>query len=477
MVEKTAAVAAETETEEDEGETEAQRAEPLNRSQKADPFAAAFEKAEREVDGEAEPAPKKTAKPKPVKSEDEGEPEEKPAKAERPVKKAKPAPKDEDEASDEASDTEDEEADDAKPKGKVAKAPEKDEKADKTAEAEPKAKPEPKPKQPLTAKQWWPKERREAFQYQPREVQEMWLTERPVADAHWSEEQKANFAKLPQESQEVLIVQARELERGFNTKFQALAAERKTIEAMKAAVSPEMRAHMEKLKLDEPAVFSRLLAVQAQSMKDPVAYARDFITRNRIDPRQLFPAATGEDGTEQPPAHQAYQQQADIASHPVVNAMAAEIHTLKQAVETEQQKRAQEDDRRRSEELEQVLSEKDEEGNSRYPYIRVLSAPMSEIIESDPERYRSMGVKEQIAEAYRLALANFPELTPPKKTVAPAPVDEPEEEETDSEEEAQAEKLKKAATKKSKTPNAAPSSGGDPFSKAFSRAERQIGHR
>jgi hypothetical protein len=74
-------------------------------------------------------------------------------------------------------------------------------------------------------------------------------------------------------------------------------------------------------------------------------------------------------------------------------------------------------------------------------------------------------------------LQGFPELTPPKKTVTPAPVDEPEEEETDSEEETQAEKLRKASTKKSKTPQAAPSNGGDPFARAFARAEKRVGTR
>jgi flagellar M-ring protein FliF len=38
-------------------------------------------------------------------------------------------------------------------------------------------------------------------------------------------------------------------------------------------------------------------------------------------------------------------------------------------------------------------------------------------------------------------------------------------------------KLKQAATKKSKAPQSAPSSGGDPFARAFSKAERQIGQR
>lgn len=52
------------------------------------------------------------------------------------------------------------------------------------------------------------------------------------APAHWSEADKAAFKAQPREAQEFLINRHREMESGFNKKFQALAEERKRIEPL-----------------------------------------------------------------------------------------------------------------------------------------------------------------------------------------------------------------------------------------------------
>lgn len=471
----------EAEDDDDAGEEErGEKKEPIVRARKGDPFADAFEKAEAEVDGEAKPATPKKAKAD-KKAADEAADEAdadadadagKQAKAKPPAKKeAKPGAKDkakekaeedgaEDDGDADAAEAEDDGDGEAKPEQKKAAA------------------------QPLAAKAYWPKERREAFSYQPREVQEAWLAEAPVPHTHWPDDQKTAFAALPREAQEVVLVQAQEIERGYTEKFQALANERKLAEGIKKAIPANLRKTMQERGLDELGVFSTLLGYQQHAMQDPAGYVRKFIAMNRIDPRTLFaaPQPAGNGGEGQPPAaHNGAGPQADITSHPVLRALMAEHHALKEAVLNDRRQREQEDDRRRSDDLSKVLAEKDEEGNSRYPYIRLLADPMAWIIESDSERYGSMSVPEQIADAYRQALQQFPELIPPPKPQAkPAPpVDEPEDEDedADAEREAEAEKLKKASTKKSKTPQTAPSHSGDPFARAFSRAERQIGHR
>ena len=489
MVEKaTAKPAGEVEAEEEEDDAAPAEKEPISRQRKADPFADAFEKAEAEIDGEPKPA--KRAKAKPAEQDADEPDEDKPAKGDKRRQQVKESPKRKSEKADDAetdagdeddADADDEESGDeddeaaAKPKGEAK---------DKQPSKEPQKKAgeeEPKSSEPLKPKAYWSKERREAFQYQPRAVQENWLAEAPVPHAHWADDQKSAFAALPREAQEVLLVQAQEIERGYGQKFQALANERKLAEGIRSAIPPQLRKTMEAKGLDELGVFATLLNYQQHAMRDPVGYVRNFIATNRIDPRHLFAQAQpGSGGSGASQAHQNGQPaQADFRSHPMFAAMMAEIAQLKDAVTYDRQQRAEDDDRRRNDELSQVLAEKDEGGNSRYPYIRILADPMAQIIESDPERYSSMGIPEQIADAYRRALEAYPELPPPPTTVTePPPVtaETDDDEETDSKREAEAEKLKKASTKKSKTPQSAPATSGDPFARAFSRAERQLGH-
>lgn len=497
MVDKAISADAETEIEEaDDAEPGAvKREEPIKRARKSDPFADAFEAAEKELDPD-EADKVKQASPKKAKADaatdsqaDKGKPAAKQAgkKPDAQAKTTKAAGKENDDESDDdepdaaaapKDDGDREDEDDRK-----LAAPKKAQASDKTEASEAAKSDDDKAKQPLAAKRYWPRERREAFAYQPRDVQEAWLKEAPVPYGHWSDEQKAGFGKLPLEAKELLLEQAQEIERGYGQKFQALAGERKMNDAIKAAVSPEMRTFMEQQGVDEPAAFKRLLDAQYFSMKDPVGYIRRFIATARIDPRQIFPSAGGENATDQTQGAQPVPMpQADILSHPVVSAMVTQVHALTQAMQSDREQRARDDDRRLNDEIGRTLGTADEGGNSRYPLIRILAGPMAELIEAEPERFGAMSVDQKISEAYRLALESFPELTPPKTTPKPAPTPPAEEAadedaEDDSEAERQAEKLKKAATKKSKTPQSAPSNGGDPFARAFARAERQIGHR
>jgi hypothetical protein len=465
-----------------EGDEPAEEQQPIRRGKRADPFSAAFEAAEKALAPEKKPAPRRKARADA--QEDEEESDEKAAKQKaesdpaaqkkpsKPAVKAKAAaePKEDDAGDDESDDDEGESAE-------TAVAPRKDAKA-KPAEKETKAAPDAdkKAKEALQPKGFWSRERREAFQYQPRHVQEAWLEEAPVPNTHWTENQKTAFGKLPREAQEILLEQAQEIERGYGQKFQTLANDRKLAESIRQAVTPEIRAQMQQRGLDEPGAFTALLRLQDRAAKDPYGYIGDFIAGNRLDLNRIVRMFMGGDGGQQPQhqqnSHQLPSPQADIASHPVVAAMLAELKALRQ-------ERVEEQDRRISTDIDTITAETDGNGNSLYPFIRILAAPMAEIIESDPERFGSMGTKERFVTAYNLALQAFPELHRPAPKPEPVKVDEPEDDARDPEAEAEAEteKLRKASTKKPKTPQAAPSKGGDPFERAFARAERQVGLR
>lgn len=408
---------------------------------KRDPFTAAFNAAKDEIEGTEKPEkskakPKEKPAPKREERAEEAEPEKKPARAAQ-----KPVEADDDEEAGE-------DADEEKP------APERS-------------------KGPVEPKKFWSEKRKEAFRFQPREVQEAWLNEDPAPNERWPTEIKEQFATLPREAKEILLTQLNEADKGLGQKFQALAAERKLAEDIKAAVPAYMRAHMQQRGLSEPQVFAKLMQYQHQAMTDPKGYVRQFIIQNKLNPAEVLGVAP-QDGQTQP------AQQADVTSHPAYQSLRAEYDALRQTVEREMEQRKQEENRRFASDFESVVSETDADGNSLYPYIRLLADPMARIIESDPEHFGSMGVKDRFATAYRLALEEFPELTPPKRTAKPQPADERDEAAHAKEEEKRAEKLERALTPKSRTPQPTPKSSGktgDPFEDAWNAARKQLGHR
>lgn len=444
---------------------------------KRDPFSAAFNEAQDELrgvedeDDEAEPEPAPAPKKKPApKPEKKAEAEEEPAPKE-PEKK--PAPKAE------ASEDEEEETEE------IAAEPAKTEKKEeKPAEVKAETK-EPEPKKdkgPLEAKKYWPTRKREAFRFQPRHVQEAWLAEAPKADQRWTEEQKAAFEKLPLEGKELLLERHQEFERGYGEKFEGLAKERKLIEEVQKAVPPQMRTIMEQRGITESQMLAKLAQQQLFAWTNPKGYIAKFIQDSKINPADLFPKAPAEG--EQPTTQHAAPQQdnpaaLDIRTHPHFQAMAARVRELEEA----QTKAAESDDERFTAEFNGLLSETDGEGNSLYPFIRVLAGPMASIIENDPDRFDGLGIKDRLAAAYYQALEDFPELTAIYMT-APTPepkVDEPEVKPVadSSGESERLAKLEKAVTPKSQAPAmaSASSASDDPFEKAFASAKKALGKR
>jgi hypothetical protein len=404
-----------------------------------DPFTAAFNSAKDEIEGESKP--RAEAKPKPKAEKKPEDPAEEKKSAPKPPKKAQEAPQAEEE----------DEGDEGEEEVKASPAPSKG---------------------PLEPKRFWSKERKEAFRFQPRDVQESWLDEEPAANERWPTEIKEDFAKLPREGKEIFLSQVGELERGYNQKFQALAAERKLADDIRNAVPAHMRSYMQQRGLSEPQVLSKLLGYQQQAMTDPKGYVRQFIVQNKLNPLEIL----GIDQNGQPVSQAASPQQADVQSHPAFQALMAEHEALRRSVQAEQERRAQEESRRGTAEFEEIVSEVDGDGNSLYPYIRLLSDPMARIIESDPELFGSMDVKDRLATAYRMALQDYPELMPAKRTAKPQPADEPEEDAHTAEEQKRAAKLEKAITPKSRTHQPAPktSKSGDPFDDAWNSALKQL---
>jgi hypothetical protein len=286
----------------------------------------------------------------------------------------------------------------------------------------------------------------------PKHIQEEWLAEAPKPDQRWSEEEKAAFAKIPAEGQELVLERQQALERGYGDKFQALANERKLAEDIRNSVPPQLRAYMEQRGISEAQAAGKLFQLQHQALSDPIGYVRQFISQNKINPLDIIP------NDAQPGQNSQPSQQADPRSHPAFQAMAAENAQLKRSIAMEQQQRAEYQNQRASAELQEALSEKDDDGNSRFPFIRLLADPMAQLIESEPDRFGALSVRERFAAAYHQAIEDFPELSALRMTAPKAKADEPEADKADSEERERAAKLERAITPKSRAPQA-PHSG------------------
>jgi hypothetical protein len=477
MTEKPAGAVAENQH--DDGDDEDRR--DLGRSRERDPFAAAFKKAEKQLSG-PEKAPKSKPKAKAAVADDDDDDDDDQGDRHVPAKKKPqvkaPAKKPvRDEAEDEDDDLDDDDEGDDEPKsrrnGEAARSGEKRGGADKGKEDG--DKPESKAKEPLKPKDWWSQDRRRSFPYQQREVQETWLAEAPAAPEHWPEESKALFAKQPREAQEVMMTIHQSMARGYDEKFTALATERKLAEAVKQVPNETQRAFMQKRGLNEAQVFSALMRLQDQSQRDPVGYIRDFIMRNKLDPRSVLgksDGAGGEGGDGEQP------RQADVESHPAYRTLKQEVEAMKAAQMEDARRRDEEADRRISSEMSAVLAETDEGGNPAYPYARLLQAEMARILTADPERFDALSTRDRFVTAYQLALEGFPEIPAPQKAAKRKQADEPDEADTvDPDEDEEEERLSRARTKKSKRPAAASRDRGDPFDRAFRKAEKQTGQR
>ena len=142
---------------------------------------------------------------------------------------------------------------------------------------------------------------------------------------------------------------------------------------------------------------------------------------------------------------------------------------------------AEAESRRFQAEYEQVVQQTDGDGKPLYPYIRLLADPMARIIESESEHFSSMTTAEKLATAYALALEEFPELMPLKRTAVPPKADVPavKDAHTAAEERRQ-ESVEKALTPKPRAPTPSPKangSSGDPLDDALRAASRQLGMR
>jgi hypothetical protein len=420
---------------------------------KQDAFTKAAARAEAKLTGTDKPAPKADEKPKPKAAEEKPKPkaEEKPKDKPAPKAEEKPKPK---AKADDAGDDNDE--DDA---GDDAGA-------------------EEKPKEPLKPRRGWPKRLQTDFQYMTPEEQAARLAEPLQPVETWDDESKANFAKLPVEAQDELLFRTKEIERGYQGKFEALATERKMAEDIKAAIPDRVRQVMTAKGMTEAQTFKALAGLQEHAWRDPVGYLADFIARGNVDLNELADRITATDASRG--QQQQKQGQPPVELHPQFQALKAERDRLAAQMSEQQEKQRQANAEVQKEiefELDTVLAERDEgSGELRYPFARLLASGMADIYEADAESFKGLSPRDAFDLAYRAALQASPELRRYAQKPAPKGSDQADK---DADGDKRGDRAKEAQAPKSKTPASAPSSskGGDAFSRAAARAERRMGGR
>ena len=338
-------------------------------------------------------------------------------------------------------------------------------------EPEDKAKDEAKEekKGPLEPKKYWSTRKKDAFKYLPRQTQEAWLEEAPAPDQRWTAEQKEAFSKIQRDGQELILERAQEMERGYGEKFRKLADDSKLAEEIRNAIPDEYKEYFNSRNITPAKAFSQLIALQKMASDDPVAYAKKFITDYRLNPADIF-AVDQEGKVIIKPSRT--EPLADITSHPEYRALKQRL----QQSEAQLQAALEAENARRAGEVESLIGDIGEDGNPRFPFIRLVGEHMARIIESESDRFDGLSPRDTLQIAYNLALEDFPELKA-LQAAAPKPrIDESKATQADLLERARAEKLAGAVTPKSHTPATAPAASNslNALDAAIAKAAAQL---
>lgn len=120
-------------------------------------------------------------------------------------------------------------------------------------------------------------------------------TEKPAeeltAPEDWSEEQRAVFAKLPNEGREVLLRQYKDFQAGFTKKTQALAERRKLADEVENVLTSVYGDQMRAQNVNPVEAIRRLVAAERFASQNPVAFLQQFVHNAGIDLSKLTQAA------------------------------------------------------------------------------------------------------------------------------------------------------------------------------------------
>lgn len=227
------------------------------------------------------------------------------------------------------------------------------------------------------------------------------------APQHWSAEDKANFAKLPQEGQQFLLKRHAAMEADYTAKTQAAA----TAVQFTQAVAPLFEdpvikaslANVDGRPLHPVHAIQQLVGFHKRAITDPVGLVKELVQRLNVDPAAIFGP------TSNPPPGLSEEDMKDpaikfFADH--VGKQQQEVQNLRaqlQNFDRQQQERLSQESLRVTQwGIDSFADEKDAQGRPAHPHFDAVLPQMIELYKANPNR--------DLNEAYQTAVWMHPQL-------------------------------------------------------------------
>lgn len=221
--------------------------------------------------------------------------------------------------------------------------------------------------------------------------------------SRWTADEKTAFATLPPEGQKAMLTQYANWEKGFNKKFEEVAAVRKLKDEIDPLFTPDVRQRMQSAGLTEGQVIKKLAEFAQQIDTDPVNAIAHLMQRHQIDPRIFL--------QEQAAAAQAAngQMRSDTVQQivPLIQPLLAKIAELEHGQNAWHQHQIAEQEKAIEATIVSVIEDKDASGAPKFPYLDRVADHMANLIEHDP-RYATMDPRQRLEESYLVSIYSDP---------------------------------------------------------------------
>ncbi len=266
------------------------------------------------------------------------------------------------------------------------------------------------------------------------------------APKHWPEADRAAFAKLPKDGQEISLKLARNLEAGFTRKSQELSDTVKYAHQVRGLLSDQERAQLRQQGVSEVGAFQHLMQLQRFSAQRPTEYVQWAMQTLGVKPEDVFPqmkatAPAQAPGKDAAPGQQAATPEAspttgdakldELLADPAVKQLKSELAetkalldqvagklTARERSELQSRQNAEQQERTRTYQQEQAIvgqirefaTTLDGDGRPAYPHFETLFRSMGALMDTDPDLRKLPDGPEKMKAAYDAALWARPDL-------------------------------------------------------------------
>lgn len=244
--------------------------------------------------------------------------------------------------------------------------------------------------------------------------------------AHWDAKTREAFGKLKDdEAKKAVLGIAKNLEAGFTRKSMELSGKAKFADNVLSLVTDEDRAVMRQNGIDETEGLRRVLHYNRFATKQPVQYARFFVSelikRAGISLDQIFPEAftggqpqgqgkpaAGNGAQPQPQPRQADSLPPQLLEY--LNSLHGEVSALKEERRRELTNQEQVQLTSAEDAISEFRDRRDDRGNPVYPFFDQVKETMTHLLTTDPSIQNIRNFGERLARAYDASVAITPEL-------------------------------------------------------------------